>query len=209
VISVPGPTGIRLETRWDSADDPERCAVLCHPHPLAGGTMRAPLQAAIARWLTRHGYAVLRFNFRGVGRSTGSHDLGIGELDDVAAAVAHATETHPELPLGIAGWSFGGTVALRWQARDRAVVPYVGIAPPVVGEGALRMPEPSQLHPAPRSFVVGDRDQVIDVDALTRYAAAIGAPVHVLGGSDHFFHHRHHEVARLVAAGLEGEGLSP
>jgi len=202
VTTIPGPPGIQLETRWDTADELTRVAVLCHPHPLAEGSMRAPLMAAITRSLVRRGFAVLRFNFRGVGLSTGRHDYGIGELDDVAAATAHAETRYPDLPWGIAGWSFGGTVALRWQARDRAEIPYVGIAPPVVGEGALRMPEPGSLHPTPRSFIVGDRDQVIDVDALTGYAAAIGAPVHLLEGSDHFFHHREAEVARLVAAGL-------
>jgi hypothetical protein len=164
--------------------------------------MRGPLMVTISRALTRRGFAVLRFNFRGVGQSTGSHDYGIGELDDVSAAIAHAEETHPDLPLGITGWSFGGAVALRWQARDRSDIPYVGIAPPATGEGAHRLPEPGTLLAAPRSFIVGDRDQVIDREALARYAASIGAPLHVLSGSDHFFHFREEEVASLVANGL-------
>ncbi len=205
MTTIPGPPGVALETRWDIAEEPTLGAVLCHPHPLAEGSMRAPLMAAITGSLVRMGFAVLRFNFRGVGLSTGRHDYGIGELDDVAAAVDHALARFPDLPFGIAGWSFGGTVALRWQARDRADVPYVGIAPPVVAEGALRMPEPVSLRPTPRSFIVGDHDQMIDVDALTRYAASIGAPVHLLEGSDHFFHYREQEVSRLVAAGLGAE----
>jgi alpha/beta superfamily hydrolase len=206
MTAIPGPPGIQLETRWDVAEDPARAAVLCHPHPLAQGSMRAPLMAAIAKVLVRAGFAVLRFNFRGVGLSTGRHDYGIGELDDVAAAYAHGVERFPELSFGIAGWSFGAAVALRWQARDRVDIPYVGIAPPVLPEGEVRLPEPESLPPAPRSFIVGDRDQMIDVGALTRYAAAIGAPLHLLEGSDHFFHYREQEVGRLVASDLGAEG---
>ncbi len=202
-IAAPGAD---LEAVWDLADHPERVAVLCHPHPRHGGTMNAPLMVAVARHLRDDGYAVLRFNFRGVGSSTGTWDGGAAEVDDVAAAVAHARSKHPELPLGVAGWSFGAAVALRWQARDGDASPYAGIAPPVRSELTPPLPPPGDLQPAPRRFILGDRDQFIAQDDLEAYAHAAGGTLHVLGGSDHFFYFREDRVAGLVGDGLRASG---
>lgn len=189
---------IQLEARWDVPAEAERGVVLCHPHPLHGGTMRVPLLNAITDDLTNRRVAVLRFNFRGVGRSTGTHDDGLAELDDVAAAVSFAESTFPDLDFAVAGWSFGATAALRWHARDRSDHNYVGIAP-----GARqRLPAPEALLPAPRTFIVGDRDQLVSVDSVADYARRAGATLHVLKGSDHFFYFREQKVACLVAAGL-------
>lgn len=164
--------------------------------------MTVPLLEAITTGLVTEDFAVLRFNFRGVGRSTGAHDQGIGEVDDVSAAVSRAAERYPGLPLGIAGWSFGAATALCWQARDRSSLPYVGIAPGVLVDGHRRLPRPEDLPPGRRTIIVGDRDRLIDVAALTAYAADIGAELHTLEGSDHFFYFREAKVSALVAAGL-------
>lgn len=189
---------VQLEGRWDVPDQPERGVILCHPHPLHRGTMHVPLLDAVTADLAERGVAVLRFNFRGVGRSTGSHDGGIAEIDDVAAAVAFAETTFPSLDFGIAGWSFGATAALRWHARDRSENNYVGIAP-----GARqRLPDPERLLPIPRTFIIGDRDQLVPVDIIVDYAQRAAATLHVLKGSDHFFYFRERKVACLVAAGL-------
>jgi alpha/beta superfamily hydrolase len=193
---------VELEARWDVPESPDYAIVLCHPHPLHRGTMRVPLLDAVSSSLTERDVAVLRFNFRGVGRSTGIHDGGIAEIDDVAAAVAHAEEKYPELPRGVGGWSFGAGTALRWHARDRSSMNYIGIAP-AVGHGASqRMPEPASLPPAHRTFIIGDRDQLVPPDAVIDYANQARAVVHVLKGSDHFFYFREQKVACLVAAGL-------
>ncbi len=191
-----------LESRWDVPERPERGVVLCHPHPLHRGTMRVPLLDAITDDLTGRNVAVLRFNFRGVGRSTGAHDAGLAEIDDVAAAVEHATATYPDLDIGVAGWSFGAGTALRWHARDRAEHNYVGIAPGVGMAAAQRLPEPDALHDARRTFIIGDRDQLVPTDMVIDYANRAGATVHVLKGSDHFFYFREQKVACLLAAGL-------
>lgn len=163
--------------------------------------MNVPLLEAITGDLVQRSVAVLRFNFRGVGRSTGAHDGGIAEIDDVAAAVAHAHVRFPELEFGVAGWSFGAAAALRWHARDRAESNYVGIAPGIAG-GSRRLPEPESLHPVPRTFIIGDRDQLVPPRTVIDYAERSGATVHVLKGSDHFFYFREEKVACLLAAGL-------
>ena len=164
--------------------------------------MTVPLLEAIASVLIQRSVAVLRFNFRGVGRSTGTHDHGLAEIDDVAAAVAYAAGKHQDLDFGIAGWSFGAGAALRWHARDRAEHPYVGIAPGISNEPTYRLPEPESLRPARRTFIVGDRDQLVPHERVVEYAHRAGAALHVLKGSDHFFYFRKQKVACLVAAGL-------
>ena len=191
---------VDLEARWDVPEAPDRSIVLCHPHPLHRGTMRVPLFEEVTASLLERGVAVLRFNFRGVGRSSGSHDGGIAEIDDVAAAVGYAEDTFPDLPLGVGGWSFGAGTALRWHARDRSQHNYIGIAPGV--GGSQRIPEAESLLPAQRTFIIGDRDQLVPPDAVIDYATRAQATLHVLKGSDHFFYFRERKVACLVAAGL-------
>jgi alpha/beta superfamily hydrolase len=181
---------------------PERGVVLCHPHPLHRGTMRVPLLDAITSNLVERNVAVLRFNFRGVGRSTGEHDAGLAEIDDVAAALDHAHAAHPDLEFGVAGWSFGAATALRWHARERAEENYVGIAPGIGPQAGQRLPAPESLHRAPRTFIVGDRDQLVSADLVIDYANRAGATVHLLKESDHFFYFREQKVACLLAAGL-------
>ena len=202
VTTISVGSSIKLEARWDVPESPERGVVLCHPHPLHRGTMNVPLLEAITEDLLQRSVAVLRFNFRGVGRSTGAHDSGIAEIDDVAAAVDHATDEFPHLEFGVAGWSFGAATALRWHARDRAENNYVGIAPGIGPKSRLRLPEPESLHAAPRTFIVGDRDQLVPPDLVVDYGHRAGATVHVLKGSDHFFYFRENKVACLVEAGL-------
>ncbi len=198
--------GEQLEAAWSVPDDPHAALVLCHPHPRHGGTMSAPLIEAVARSLLQDGWAVLRFNFRGIGASTGTWGGGVAEISDVAAAVDAAGAAFPGLTLGLAGWSFGAATALRWQARTRSALPFVGIAPPVTSNLTPVLPDPERLAPAPRTFVLGDRDQFIAVGDLEAYAAAVGAGLEVIEGSDHFFHFREAQVAALVAEGLRPRG---
>ncbi len=187
--------GETLEARIDSPDDPSRFTVFCHPHPLQGGSMNAPLMIAVANQLVARGHAVLRFNFRGTGSSTGSHDEGEGELNDVAAAMDLARERG--LPLGLTGWSFGAWTALRWLAAEEETIPYVGIAP-----ASLRLPD--ELPSGPKRFIIGTREQVVDPDELIAYAEEQSIDV-VLTPGDHFFHGRGKRIGDLVGQGLEDE----
>jgi len=193
---------VSLESRWDLPGTPERGVVLCHPHPLHRGTMRVPLLEAVTSNLVDRNVAVLRFNFRGVGRSTGEHDAGLAEIDDVAAALGHARKSHPDLEFGVAGWSFGAATALRWHARERAEENYVGIAPGIGPKAGQRLPVPESLHKATRTFIVGERDQLVPADLVVDYANRAGATIHLIAGSDHFFYFREQKVACLLAAGL-------
>jgi alpha/beta superfamily hydrolase len=163
--------------------------VFCHPHPRYGGTMHAPLMYRVTRGLVELGYAVLRFNFRGVGASTGT--LGTGEVEDVDTAVTAARRFQPRV--GVAGWSFGALASLRWQDLERDASPYVGIGLPTD-----MIEVPLHLPPAPRTLIIGDHDQFTTVDATRRFAAQIEAGVEVLPGSDHFFAFRHHRLVEIM-----------
>ncbi|MCJ7726458.1 MAG: alpha/beta fold hydrolase, partial [Acidimicrobiia bacterium] len=143
--------GLDLEAVWDLPEQtPHAAVVLCHPHPLMGGSMDAPLIRGIAGHLAAAGFAVLRFNFRGVGRSEGGWSGGTAEIEDIATAVAAADDANGGLPQMIAGWSFGAHTALRWQVRAGDTRPYAGIAPPVSLAGAGDLPLPVALPPAER-----------------------------------------------------------
>jgi len=200
-----GP-GVTLEARWDVPAAPRAVTVLCHPHPLHGGTMQVPLMRTVAAHLVEAGCAVLRFNFRGVGASTGAWSGGPGEVADLAAAVAAAADAFTGLPLRLAGWSFGAVVALCWQRDWGSGHPLAAIAPPTRIEVAPPLPDPPSLAPAPRLFLVGSRDQFSDPVALRSYTAALGAELRVLPGSDHFFYGRERRVGEAVAAHLAGAG---
>lgn len=201
-LQLESGAGVTLEARWDGTDDARMAVVLCHPHPLHGGTMSAPLLVAVTKALVAYRVAVLRFNFRGVGTSTGEHDYGDAEQDDVAAAVAHAAARFPALPQAIAGWSFGAATALRWQATTGSTLPYAGIAPPVLRERYPGLPGNGDLAPADRTIILGDRDQFSPVPAAERYAAEIDATLRILNGSDHFFYFREERVATVVAEAI-------
>ncbi|MFB3828589.1 MAG: alpha/beta hydrolase [Bryobacteraceae bacterium] len=109
-LLLEGPAG-KLEARLDLPDEPPgEAALVCHPHPLYGGTMHNKVVHRLARGLARSGSVVLRFNFRGVGRSEGKHAHGAGELEDARAALSWLRAQHPGLPFALAGFSFGSRV---------------------------------------------------------------------------------------------------
>jgi len=197
--------GNTLEAMVESPDAPIGTVVLCHPHPLHGGTMRAPLLIALTQRALGAGYRVVRFNFRGVGTSTGEFGNGVAEVHDVAAVMAHAGQ-FPEPVMGICGWSFGAATALSWQAEAGSTVPYVGIAPPVDSPLMPPLPDPPALARGPRRFIIGARDQFVPVDDLEAYALAIGASVKVFAAADHFFIFRYDKLADEVVAGFGGLG---
>jgi alpha/beta superfamily hydrolase len=194
--------GEQLEAMVTEGPNAQGIVVLCHPHPLHGGTMRAPILGAITKACTTANLNVVRFNFRGVGESTGVHGNGETELHDVDAAVSLANEGSPPL-VGIAGWSFGAAVALRWQAATASSINYCGIAPPVGRPLSTGLPKPDELADATRTFVVGNRDQLIDVDALVAYAASIDADIIRYETADHFFVFRHDRLATDVVQAMQ------
>ncbi|MBI2895558.1 MAG: alpha/beta hydrolase [Deltaproteobacteria bacterium] len=121
-LDLAGPAG-RLEAILAEPEGaaPRFAAVVCHPHPLFGGTMHNHATYRLARALVSRGGVTLRFNFRGVGRSEGAHDEGRGEVDDALAAVAFLSDRHPSLPRWATGFSFGARIALEAARRDPGV----------------------------------------------------------------------------------------
>jgi alpha/beta superfamily hydrolase len=184
-LSVAGPGG-PLECALDQpAQDtahsrPRGLAVVCHPHPLFGGTMDNKVVQTLARAFVQLGYRTLRFNFRGIGQSAGAWDEGRGEVDD-ALAVIHAQRGAGEA-LVLAGFSFGGYVAT--QAASRLVAKaerLVLVAPAVVNFTAAAVPPDTLL-------IHGEQDDVVPLSAGLAWARPQALPVTVLPGAGHFFH---------------------
>lgn len=193
-VQLSSSDGETLEGRWDRPESPIGAVVLCHPDPQQGGTMMAPLMVAVTTRLVERGYSVLRFNFRGIGASTGRHDNGNAEVLDVAAAIAAARDTG--LAVHLSGWSFGGGTALRWLGGQNDPIPYAGIAPWWREEPAGDLPA------GPKRFVVGTRDQVVNLEVIQAYAERHSIDL-VLTPGDHFFHGRGKKIGNLVAQGFE------
>lgn len=180
--SVAGPAG-PLECAIDGpAGELRGVAVLCHPHPLHGGTMDNKVVQTLARAFVQLGYRAVRFNFRGIGRSAGTWDEGRGEVDDALAVIDALRD--PALPLALGGFSFGGYIAAAAAARlpegaraERLVL----VAPAVVN---FQVPPVSQdtvlLH--------GEADDVVPLAALLDWARPLSLPVTVFPGTGHFFH---------------------
>ncbi len=195
--AIAGPAG-RLEALIEEssvAGRPALAAVICHPHPLFGGTMHNKVVHTLARSLRAGGAASLRFNFRGVGGSEGTHDEGVGEIQDALAAVGVARSRWPGVPLVLAGFSFGGAVAI--EAAAAADPSWLITVAPAVER--VRM---EQLVPPRCDWLVvqGDADEVISADSVLQWMGqwAPQARVRVLSGVGHFFHGRLHELQACV-----------
>ena len=173
-------------------------AVLCHPHPLYQGTMNNKVVHTLARAFHRLGVATLRFNFRGVEKSAGSYADGDGETDDALAAVAYMRQRWPQSDLSLAGFSFGGVVAMRAASRAEASF-LVTVAPAVYRfePGQLEIPDCDWL------LVHGDADEIVDCEQTLAWARALDKPpqITVVSDATHFFHGKLTELRDAVIAG--------
>lgn len=209
-VTITTSDDLRLEGRLTVPDGPPAGGVVvCHPHPQYGGTMSSGMIPDVWRAMARRGWASLRFNFRGAGRSEGRYERGIGELKDVAAALDLIAEEAPGTAIACVGWSFGSLVALAGAVAHPDVTAYVGIAPPVVMSHEIDLPA---LPPAERLdvwqgralAVCGTEDPFCRPNALARWIEAIpGARMQVFDGEDHFFSTARVELAATVADFLE------
>jgi uncharacterized protein len=182
-----GPVG-RLEAiLWSPSGNnaPPLAALVCHPHPLFGGTMHNKVVYQAAKSLDELGLPVLRFNFRGAGSSEGKHDRGQGEQDDVRAALDFLAEEFPATPLLLAGFSFGCWVGLRVGCRDTRVTELIGIGTPVNNSNFSYLTECNK----PKLFVQGSEDQFGSIDKLETLVASLPGTnqVRAVQGGDHFF----------------------
>ena len=181
-----GPAG-DLQALLESPQDlePTAVAVVCHPHPVHGGTMTNKVAHTLARSFVGVGISALRFNFRGVGKSAGSFDDGQGEVADVLAAVDWLRNEAPDLPLWLSGFSFGAAMAIRASVEcDPAGL--ISVAPAVSRfAGNLdRQPE------CPWLIVQGDQDELVDVEETIAWVNELepGPELEVFPETEHFFH---------------------
>jgi alpha/beta superfamily hydrolase len=172
IRELPGPAG-RLEALLDEPDGAPRAAVVfAHPLPTRGGTMHTKVVFQSAKALTRIGCVVLRFNFRGVGRSDGTWDNGRGELDDYRAATDFLASKYPDLEMWAAGFSFGSYIAMTCGADDERMCALIGIAPPVDRYEFASV----KLSAKPKFIIHGERDEIISLKAVREFYARLEEP---------------------------------
>ena len=199
-LFLDGPAG-RLEALLNTgAERATHAALVCHPHPLYGGTLHSKVVFHAMKALNNFGYPVLRFNFRGTGLSQGEHDHGIGEADDVRTALDWVgREFH--LPMIFAGFSFGAAVGLRVACADARVRAVIGLGLPVDAiDDRVYDFEFLRNCMNPKLFVSGDRDQFGPSAKLQRLVEVLPEPkkLVIVEGADHFFEGRLRELREAI-----------
>jgi len=193
---IPGPGG-KIEAALRIAETPRGCAVIAHPHPLHGGTLHNPVVFHADRELHRDGWTTLRFNFRGVGESEGTHDDGVGEVEDLDAAVHWLRGIAAGLPQIVVGYSFGSWCAIKQALRDPAVLGLVAIGLPL----RLRPVEGLEELGRPITVVQGDDDEFGSPDDVRIRLARLEPPgkLEIVAGAGHLFPGRAREAGLCVA----------
>ena len=196
-LMLPGPVGA-IETLLQEKDGvtPAVVALVCHPHPLYGGTMHNKVTHRVATTLAGRGVAVLRFNFRGVGKTEGRHDKGRGEMQDALALLDWLRRRHTSAEAWIAGFSFGSWVASRVAASETAVKRLFLIAPPVHTQTFEEM----RAATVPKLVVQGTADDVCRPENLARVFPTWAEPKRLVmvEGASHFFDRKLGELGTAV-----------
>jgi len=201
IRDIPSPTG-SLEVLIDEPlGEPRALVVFAHPLPTHGGSMHTKMVFQGAKGLARAGCLVLRFNFRGVGRSTGVFDEGRGELDDFSAALDFISAQYPNLEIWSCGASFGAYIAMTAGASDDRVSALIGIAPPV----SMRNFSIVQASIKPKFLVHGEADELIPVKAVRKFYAQMVEPKEliVIDRANHVFDGQASEVGDTLEELLE------
>jgi alpha/beta superfamily hydrolase len=191
-----GPLEALIETpAAEKPATPAAFGVICHPHPLYGGTLDNKVVWALSRAFQHLGAPTIRFNFRGIGASAGSHDEGRGEVGDALAVIAYGRERWPQAVLWLGGFSFGGVVALRAAATAQPAS-LVTIAPGITKSEVSDVPRPA----CPWLIVQGDADDVVPASVVSAWARSLSpAPqLQVLPGAGHYFHGRINELRDAI-----------
>ena len=185
-LFLSGPAG-KLEALLEEPEDgaPVQAALVCHPHPKGGGTMHNKVVYRLARGLRRTGSVVLRFNYRGVNLSAGAYDGGRGETEDARVALSELRARYPDLPLTVAGFSFGSRIALRLASREsnlhRAIA--VGFPTTIPDHGYV-----SEVA-LPKFFIHSTQDEFGPREEFQQFYNTLPEPKHLdwVPASDHFF----------------------
>ncbi len=198
---LPGPAGlIEISTAMPPPEFARAgTALICHPHPLQGGTMQNKVVTTLEKALRELGLATVRFNFRGVGASTGEFDNGSGESDDVRAIAAWIRRVHAGDTLWLAGFSFGSFVALR-TAAALDIAQLITVAPPAGcwDFAAITLPD------CPWLVIQGEQDEVVDPNAVFTWLASLHSPPTLvrMAETGHFFHHRLLDLRAAIQQGV-------
>jgi alpha/beta superfamily hydrolase len=196
IREIDGPAG-KLEVLIEKpSGDPRAAVVFAHPLPTEGGTMHTKVVFQGAKALARIGCAVLRFNFRGVGRSTGAWDEGRGELDDYRAAVTFMAGQYPGIELWAAGMSFGSYVALTVGAEDDRICALVAIAPPVDRYDFAAV----KASAKPKFLIHGNADELISLKAVREFYGQLADPKELveIDSANHLFDGQVGEVGEAI-----------
>jgi alpha/beta superfamily hydrolase len=201
-VTLQTADGLTLEAELAESEPagvpPHAAVVLCHPHPQYGGTMRSIVISALFDALPRHGCACLRFNFRGVERSGGTHGEGRDEPLDIIAAIDALASTVPDIPLVLVAWSFGADMAL--QVTDPRVAGWVLIAPPL----RFRTQFPAALDARPKHVILGEHDEYRAPEAVQAEVAPWpNTTTAVVAGASHFFIGRTDRVTTEALVGID------
>lgn len=211
-VRIAGPAGeieALVERPADGSVDgaaPARFGVICHPHPLYGGTLDNKVVYTLARAFIELGVPSIRFNFRGVGASAGRYDDGRGETADALAVIAYGRDRWPGAALWLAGFSFGGAIALRAAAQSQCER-LVAVAPGVTRIAMEGVGSPG----CPWLVIQGDADDVIEPPAVLAWVSRQTSPpvLRVLPGAGHFFHGRLHDLRAVVLEFLRAPKETP
>ena len=199
-LFINGPAG-RLEALLNQGEDnASHAALVCHPHPLYGGTLHNKVVFHTMKALNSFGFPALRFNFRGTGLSQGEHDNGFGEVDDVQTALDWL-DRHFRRPLICAGFSFGAAVGLQAACSNQRVDSVIGLGLPVVPADERAYDFAFLRHcTKPKLFVSGARDQFGPRIQLEQLLKSVSEPKRLvlIEGADHFFEGRLKEVRETV-----------
>jgi uncharacterized protein len=189
-VDIPAPHGmleglLRLPDASSAQAALAMVGLVCHPHPLYGGTMHTKVVFRIAAALVTLGMPTLRFNFRGVGRSTGTYGEGYGEREDVVAALDALAARYPGVPICLAGFSFGSWIGLPVGCEDPRVRQLIGVGVPVRLLSVHALAQCAK----PKLIVQGERDEYGPLDALLPWYERLSAPKElvIIPGADHFF----------------------
>lgn len=200
-VAVTGEEALRIGTLDARVHVPAaatRAVVICHPHPLYGGSMNSPVPLAIAKTLSDEvagTVAWARFDFRGVGASAGTYDEGRGEVDDARAVIAHMRNVAPGVPVSVCGHSFGSWVALRAAGLEAGVDRCLLVAPSV---RFFEFREDAFVFAGDKTIFIGDNDEFCDVSEAQELATRLGAKLRVFEGFDHHFMKSRRDMAEAA-----------
>ncbi|WP_227429601.1 alpha/beta hydrolase [Psychrobacter sp. I-STPA6b] len=207
---IDGPVGqLEVDTLWQNNDPQDSqtttLALLCHPNPLFQGTMSNKVVTTMYRFARDNGMHVVRFNFRGVGKSTGEHDYGVGEVADAMTVLQWAMSQTQAQRVWLGGFSFGGYVTAR-VAEQMMLTPHVwGLGDVAIEQVALIAPSVERNNVSDLSLptqktlqIFGDADEVIQPDSMLSFAQRMQIDYHIVEGAGHFFHGRLGELKQIL-----------